>query len=52
VLFYDLFELVSFKQRCGVEAEQTEAEEAAWERVVGAVQQLEQHLGPQERFFR
>lgn len=62
MLFYDLFDLASFKLRsvdaargeAGGQAEQAEQgdEVAEWEAVEAEVQRLEAALGPQEGFFR
>lgn len=68
MLFYDLFDLASFKLR-SVDASMSEpagqagqagqaepaqlgSEEAEWEAVAAEVQRLEAEVGPQEGFFR
>ncbi|KAL4421162.1 hypothetical protein ABPG77_000797 [Micractinium sp. CCAP 211/92] len=62
VIFYDLFDLASFKLRsvdaaqgaAGGQAEQAEQgdEVAEWDAVAAEVQRLEAAVGPQEGFFR
>lgn len=52
VLFYDLFDLASFKLRLVEEEEEQQPEEDPEAAAVEAVQQLEAELGPQEAFFR
>ena len=53
MLFYDLFELATFKQRweAGSAAAAAE-EEAAWAAADAAVAALEPQLGPPEAFVR